>query len=162
MNRPSWEEYFLQLALLVSNRSTCHMEKQGAILVREKRVLTTGYNGAPSGMDNCLKLGCLRKEYNLVGDEKQEICRGLHAPQNAIIQAAVFGVSIKGATLFTTRFPCVICTKMLTNAEISDIIICGEPAFPESSTEAGKFAREMLEASPITVRFIPLESEVRK
>lgn len=121
MPRPSWDEYFMDIARLVSKRSTCLRRKVGAIVVRDKRILATGYNGAPSGVDHCLDIGCLREEMGIPSGQRHELCRGLHAEQNVIIQAAYHGVSIKGATLFCTNLPCSICSKMIINAGICDI-----------------------------------------
>jgi len=118
VNRPSWQEYFAEIALLVSSRSTCLRRKVGAVLVRNKRLLTTGYNGAPSGVAHCLEVGCLRDQMGVPSGERHELCRGLHAEQNAIIQAATHGISIEGADLYCTNLPCIICTKMLLNAGI--------------------------------------------
>lgn len=122
MNRPSWDEYFLQITHLVASRSTCLRRHVGATLVKDKRILTTGYNGAPSGLRHCQEVGCLRERMNIPSGERQELCRGLHAEQNAIIQAAIMGVNIKGASLYCTTFPCVTCAKMLINAQIKRII----------------------------------------
>ncbi|MBW2108117.1 MAG: cytidine/deoxycytidylate deaminase family protein [Deltaproteobacteria bacterium] len=121
MTRPSWNQYFMDIACLVARRSTCRRRQVGAIAVRDKRILATGYNGAPSGMPHCLDLGCLREDMNIPSGQRHELCRGLHAEQNVIIQAAYHGVSIRGATLFCTNLPCSICTKMLINAGIHDI-----------------------------------------
>jgi len=120
--RPSLDEYFMEMAKLISKRSTCLRRKVGALLVKDKRVLATGYNGAPKGLPHCSEVGCVREKLNIPAGERQELCRGLHAEQNCIIQAAVFGVSTKGATLYTTHFPCSICAKMIINAEISEIV----------------------------------------
>ncbi|MBN1842076.1 MAG: cytidine/deoxycytidylate deaminase family protein [Deltaproteobacteria bacterium] len=121
MSRPSWDEYFMDIAYLVSSRSTCCRRQVGAVLVRDKRVLATGYNGAPTGLPHCLDIGCLREELGVPSGERHELCRGLHAEQNVIIQAAYHGVSIKGATLYCTNLPCSICCKMLINAGINEI-----------------------------------------
>lgn len=121
MIRPSWERYFMDIACLVARRSTCLRRKVGAILVRDKRILATGYNGAPSGLPHCIDIGCLREEMGIPSGERHELCRGLHAEQNVIIQAAYHGVCIKGAILFCTNMPCSICSKMLVNAGIHDI-----------------------------------------
>jgi dCMP deaminase len=107
---------------LVAQRSTCLRRQVGALLVKEKNILSTGYNGAPRGLAHCLDVGCLREQQNVPSGEKHELCRGLHAEQNAIIQAAYHGVSIRDATLYCTTLPCVICTKMLINAGIQKII----------------------------------------
>jgi dCMP deaminase len=122
LERPSIDEYFMEMAKLISKRSTCLRRKVGALLVKDKRVLATGYNGAPKGLPHCSEVGCMREKLNIPAGERQELCRGLHAEQNCIIQAAVFGVSTKGATLYTTHFPCSICAKMIINAEISEIV----------------------------------------
>lgn len=120
-NRPSWEEYFMEIASLVARRSTCRRRAVGAILVKDKRVLTTGYNGAPMGLSHCLEIGCLREKLGVPSGERHELCRGLHAEQNAVIQAALHGVSIRGADLYCTNTPCSICAKMLINAGINKI-----------------------------------------
>ncbi len=119
--RPSWDEYFMSIALLVAQRSTCLRRQVGAVLVRDKRLLTTGYNGAPTNIPHCLEVGCLRKERGIPSGERHELCRGLHAEQNAIIQAALYGTVIEAATLYCTNLPCSICTKMLINARIKEI-----------------------------------------
>jgi len=120
-SRPSWNEYFMNIAHLVSERSTCMRRKVGAVMVKNRAILTTGYNGAPSGIRHCSETGCLRHQLNVPSGEKHELCRGLHAEQNAIIQAAVHGISITGATLYCTNHPCSICAKMLINAGIQII-----------------------------------------
>lgn len=111
----------MAIAHMVAKRSTCRRRAVGAILVKDKRILTTGYNGAPSGIRHCLEAGCLRERLNIASGERHELCRGIHAEQNAIIQAACHGVSIRGATLFCTNRPCIICAKMLINAGIRQI-----------------------------------------
>lgn len=119
--RPAWDDYFLQITDLVSSRSTCLRRQVGAVLVLEKRILATGYNGAPQGLPHCLDIGCLRETANIPSGERHELCRGIHAEQNAIIQAARYGISIPGSTLYCTTLPCIICTKMLINAGIKRI-----------------------------------------
>jgi len=119
--RPSWDEYFLQLARQAATRSTCLRRQVGALLVRDKRILATGYNGAPRGVAHCLDVGCLREELGIPSGERQELCRAIHAEQNAIIQAALHGVAIEGATLYTTLHPCVLCAKMLINCGVREI-----------------------------------------
>lgn len=123
VQRPSWDEYFLKLAHLVSQRSTCLRRKVGAVIVKNKHILSTGYNGAPKGIIHCAITGCLREKLHIPSGERHELCRGLHAEQNAIIQAAVYGVSLVGARLYCTNQPCFICAKMLINAGIDKIII---------------------------------------
>lgn len=119
--RPSWDDYFMDIAALVARRSTCLRRDVGAVLVRDRRILATGYNGAPSGLHHCLDAGCLREQLRIPSGERHELCRGLHAEQNAIIQAALHGVSVKGAHLYCTNHPCVICVKMIINAGIVKI-----------------------------------------
>jgi dCMP deaminase len=144
--RPSWDEYFMDIVSLVARRSTCLRRDVGAVLVKDKRLLTTGYNGAPSGLRHCLETGCLREELNISSGERHELCRGLHAEQNAIIQAAVHGVSIKGATLYCTSHPCAICLKMIINAGITCIV------YREGYSD--KLAEHMLEEARIEARRI--------
>ena len=119
--RPSWEDYFSEITDLVSKRSTCLRRQVGAVLVKNKRILATGYNGAPTGMSHCEEVGCLRESQKVPSGERHELCRALHAEQNVIVQAAYHGIPIAGATLFCTTFPCVICAKMLINAGIKKI-----------------------------------------
>jgi len=119
--RPTWDEYFMEFARLACTRSTCLRRAVGAVLVKEKNILATGYNGAPRGVPHCEEVGCLRAEMNIPSGQKHELCRGLHAEQNAIIQAAYHGTSIRGADLYSTTFPCVICSKMLINAGVRAI-----------------------------------------
>ncbi len=121
--RPDWDSYFLDIVDLVSRRSTCCRRSVGAGLVRDSRILATGYNGAPSKLQHCLDIGCLREQLKVPSGERHELCRGLHAEQNAIIQAALHGVSTKGSTLYCTNHPCVICAKMIINAGISRVVI---------------------------------------
>ena len=118
MKRPSWNAYFMEITGLVAQRSTCLRRKVGAVLVKDKRILATGYNGAPSGLPHCLDVGCMREENNIPSGQRHELCRGLHAEQNVIIQAARHGIPIQGATLYCTTRPCVICAKMIINAGI--------------------------------------------
>jgi dCMP deaminase len=123
IDRPNWDEYFMGIAELISKRSTCLRRGVGAVLVRDRRILATGYNGAPSGMRHCLDIGCLREQMNIPSGERHELCRGLHAEQNAIIQAALHGVSVNGSTLYCTNHPCIICSKMMINAGIVRVIV---------------------------------------
>lgn len=122
--RQSWDEYFMQIARLVASRSTCIKRKVGAVIVKDKRIITTGYNGPPSDFPHCTEETCLR--LNIPSGEQQERCWGLHAEQNAIIQAAIMGVSIKEGTVYCTHQPCIICTKMLINVGIKRIVFAGE------------------------------------
>src|SRR6056297_3290166 len=120
--RPSWDDYFMTIAEDVATRATCIRRKVGAVLVKDKRILSTGYNGVPTGITHCTPETCLRTIYNVPSGERHELCRGLHAEQNAIIQAAYHGVSIKDAILYVTHQPCSICTKMLINSGIRKFI----------------------------------------
>ncbi len=121
MNRPSWPEYFMAITRLVSRRATCLRRSVGAVLVKDKRILATGYNGAPAGLKHCEEVGCLRADSAVPSGMRHELCRGLHAEQNVIIQAAFHGISIQGATLYCTNKPCVICSKMIINAGIMKV-----------------------------------------
>lgn len=123
--RPSWDEYFLQIAKLVATRSTCLRRQVGAVIVRDKRILSTGYNGAPSRLPHCEVTGCLREKLGIKSGERHELCRGLHAEQNAIIQAALHGTSIKDGILYLTNEPCIICAKMIINAGVKEIVYVG-------------------------------------
>ncbi|MFW5863097.1 MAG: deoxycytidylate deaminase [Spirochaetota bacterium] len=120
--RPSWDDYFMTIAEDVATRATCIRRKVGAVLVKDKRILSTGYNGVPTGITHCTPETCLRTIYNVPSGERHELCRGLHAEQNAIIQAAYHGVSIKDAIIYVTHQPCSICTKMLINSGIKIFI----------------------------------------
>jgi dCMP deaminase len=122
LTRPDIDEYFLKVASVVAERSTCRRHHIGAVAVRDKHILTTGFNGAPSGAKDCLELGCLRDEMGIPSGERQEICRGIHAEQNVIIQAALHGVSLEGSTIYCTHTPCVLCAKMLVNARIKRFV----------------------------------------
>lgn len=152
-SRPSYDEYFMKMAYLAASRSTCIRRQVGAVLVKEKHVLSTGYNGPPKGMKHCDETGCLRETLQVPSGERHEICRGLHAEQNAIIQAAVFGVSIKDSVIYITNTPCVVCAKMLINAGVKEIIYDGE--YPDS------LAMEMLEESQIKLRRYKKEETIK-
>ncbi len=119
--RPSWHEYFMGITDLVASRSTCTRRKVGAVLVKEKRLLCSGYNGAPANVPHCKETGCLREQLNVPSGEKHELCRGVHAEQNAIIQAAYHGISVSGSVLYCTTQPCSICAKMIINAGIKTV-----------------------------------------
>ncbi len=142
--RPSWDEYFLSIARLISKRSTCLRRKVGAVLVKDKRILATGYNGAPSGIEHCEKVGCLREKLKVPSGERHELCRGLHAEQNALLQAALHGITVRGAKIYATTQPCIICAKMLINAGIKEVIITGH--YPD------KMARDFLKEAKIKIR----------
>ncbi|MDD1771946.1 MAG: cytidine/deoxycytidylate deaminase family protein [Methanomassiliicoccales archaeon] len=122
IDRPDNDTYFMSMAELVATRSTCLRRHVGAVIVKEKRVLTTGYNGAPRGLRHCEEVGCVRQQNHIESGTRHELCRGVHAEQNAVIQGAYFGVSIKGASVYTTNFPCVLCAKILLNAGIEEIV----------------------------------------
>ncbi len=120
--RPDIDEYFLKLATVVAERSTCRRHHMGAVAVRDKHILATGYNGAASGLKDCLELGCLRDEIQIPSGTRHEICRAIHAEQNVIIQASLHGVSLEGSTVYCTHTPCVLCAKMLVNARIKRFV----------------------------------------
>ncbi|MFC1570186.1 cytidine/deoxycytidylate deaminase family protein [Candidatus Omnitrophota bacterium] len=124
--RPSWDEYFINIAKLVSTRSTCLRRQVGAVVVKDKQVLATGYNGAPTGITHCDQVGCLREELNIPSGQRHEICRALHAEQNAFLQAAKHGVNLSNATLYITVQPCSICAKMIINAGVKKVVIAGD------------------------------------
>lgn len=149
--RMAWPDYFMAITRLVAERSTCTRRKVGAIAVKDRRILATGYNGAPAGMADCFEVGCLRQQLGIKSGERHELCRGLHAEQNVIIQAAVHGVSLKGAELYCTHQPCLICSKMLINTGISAIYIA-EP-YPD------KYAEELLKEAGVP--FEILKSDVK-
>ncbi|MBR3394748.1 MAG: cytidine/deoxycytidylate deaminase family protein [Firmicutes bacterium] len=139
-NRPTWDEYFMEMAELARQRSTCLRRGVGAVIVKDNRVIATGYNGVPKGIRHCEETGCLRQQLNVPSGKMHELCRGLHAEQNAIIQAACMGSSIEGGTLYCTTQPCVICTKMIINAGIKRVVI--KESYPdelaqEMAKEAG-------------------------
>jgi dCMP deaminase len=121
--RPSWDEYFMKLAWLAAERSTCLRHHVGAVIVKDRRILTTGYNGAAAGVKDCVELGCLRDELNIPSGQRHEICRAIHAEQNAIIQGGFQGVNIKGSTLYCTHSPCALCAKMIVNAGIKKTLM---------------------------------------
>lgn len=139
----------MQIAFLVAQRSTCLRRQVGSLLVSDRRILATGYNGAPQGLAHCGELGgCLREQLGIPAGERQELCRALHAEQNAIIQAAVHGVGLREVTCYSTTQPCVTCAKMLINANVSRIVFAGE--YPD------ELAREMLaEAKVVLERWEP-------
>ncbi len=125
-DRISWDDYFMEITKVIAKRSTCLKRNVGAIIVKDKRILTSGYNGAPKGLAHCSVTGCIRKELNVPSGQRHELCRGLHAEQNAIIQAAWHGVKIGGSTLYCTHQPCVICVKMMINAGIVRVVFEGD------------------------------------
>ena len=127
-----WDKRFMEVAKLVSSWASCYQadRKIGAVIVKEKRILTTGYNGAPAGVKTCVERGeCLRKKLGIPSGTRHEMCYAIHAEQNAIIQAAKLGVSIEGATLYCTHQPCIICAKMIVNSGIERIVY--EKGYPD-------------------------------
>ncbi len=147
--RPSWDEYFLRITKEVAQRSTCLRRQVGALLVLDKHILTTGYNGAPSGLPHCLEIGCLREQLKVPPGERHELCRGLHAEMNALLQASQCGVKISGATLYTTTYPCSLCAKMLVNTGIKRIVTLTD--YPDA------LAKEILSAANVKVEIVTLE-----
>ena len=132
--RPDWDTYFMRITKLVATRSSCLRRSVGAVLVKDKRILATGYNGAPAGMAHCEEAGCLRDQLHIPSGERHELCRGLHAEQNAIIQAARQGAEIKDSTLYCTTAPCSLCAKMLINAGVTRIVY--EGSYPDERAMA--------------------------
>ncbi|MBR5926734.1 MAG: cytidine/deoxycytidylate deaminase family protein [Firmicutes bacterium] len=132
--RPSWDEYFMDMAELARKRTTCLRRGVGAVIVKDNRVIATGYNGTPKGITHCGETGCLREKLGVPSGQRHELCRGLHAEQNAIIQAACTGASIDGATLYCTTQPCSICSKMIINAGIKRIVI--KESYPDELAES--------------------------
>ncbi|MFC1682857.1 cytidine/deoxycytidylate deaminase family protein [Candidatus Zixiibacteriota bacterium] len=151
MPRPSWDNYFMDITKRVAHRATCLRRQVGAVLVKDKKILATGYNGAPAGLQHCEKVGCLRERMNVPRGERHELCRGTHGEQNAIIQAATFGVSIKEATLYTTHFPCVLCTKMIINAGVKRVVYL--QGYPDD------LAQEMIQEAGLEVRHLDADQE---
>jgi len=140
LTRPDIDEYFLKVASVVAERATCRRHHVGAVAARDKHILSTGYNGAPAGLKDCLELGCLRDELNIPSGTRHEICRGIHAEQNVIIQAALHGISLEGSTIYCTHTPCNLCAKMLVNAKIKRFVSFGrydDDSFVELFREAG-------------------------
>lgn len=154
MKRPTWDEYFMKITLLVAERSTCLRRKVGAVIVKDKRIVSTGYNGAPKGLKHCLEIGCLRDEMGVPSGERHELCRGAHAEQNAIIQAAGSGTKMDGATMYCTDSPCSTCTKMIINSGIRRLVLgkkypdeLGEKLIRESGIETIYLALESVSGS---------------
>ncbi len=144
MKRPSWDNYFLKVAELISQRSTCLRRKVGVVIVKDRRIISSGYNGAPTGLVHCEEVDCLRIKMRVPRGERHELCRGLHGEQNAIIQAASYGASsIREATLYATHQPCSVCAKMIINAGIQRIVIA--QGYPD------KMAKAMLQEAGIPI-----------
>ena len=150
--RPSWDEYFLKISMLVAERSTCKRHKVGAVIVKDKRILTTGYNGAAAGIKDCLELGCLRDQNNIPSGERHEVCRAIHAEQNAIIQAGLHGVNVDGATIYCTHSPCILCAKMLANARVKRFVTCGN--YPDGA------AKELMQE--VGIAFVKIDKPENK
>ena len=142
-NRPTWDEYFMEMAELARQRSTCLRRGVGAVIVKDNRVIATGYNGVPKGIRHCEETGCLRQQLNVPSGKMHELCRGLHAEQNAIIQAAVLGQSVDGGSIYITHQPCAICSKMIINAGISRIVV--REGYPDD------LARDILDEAGLKV-----------
>lgn len=144
MQRPSWDDYFMTIAREVATRSTCLRRHCGAVIVKDRRILCTGYNGTPKGLRHCEEVGCLREQRGIASGSHHELCRGIHAEQNAVVQAALHGVAIDGGVIYTTHQPCVLCAKIIINAGIVEIVF-GEP-YPDPLSE------EMLAESGVAIR----------
>lgn len=144
--RPSWDEYFMRIAREVATRATCLRRRIGAVLVLNKRLLCTGYNGPPSGLPHCEEVGCLRDQMNIPSGERHELCRGLHAEMNAFLQASRYGIRIEGATLYCTHHPCILCSKMLINTGVVRVVISDD--YPD------ELSKQMLAAAGVTVDLV--------
>lgn len=142
--RLSLDEYFMKIATVVAERSTCLRHKNGAVLVRDKHILSTGYNGAPSGLPHCEEVGCLREMNKIPSGERHELCRGAHAEANAIIQAALHGISTENSIMYSTHQPCVMCAKLLINAKIREVVY--KIPYPD------KLSRELLTSAKVNLR----------
>ncbi len=140
-DRPSWQKYFMEMAYLAAQRGTCLRRKVGAVLVRDNQILSTGYNGSPKNIAHCKETGCLREKLNVPSGEKHELCRGVHAEQNAIIQCAINGTSTRNAVLYCTNQPCSICARLIINAEIKIVYI--------AETYPDKLAEQMLDEAGV-------------
>lgn len=147
LSRLPWPQYFMEITYLVAERSTCTRRKVGAIAVKDKRILATGYNGAPSGVAHCLDVGCLRAQLGVPSGQRHEICRGLHAEQNVIVQAAIHGISLAGSEIYCTTQPCLICTKMLIN--------CGVTVIRYAESYPDQLAEDMLRESGVRYEVLP-------
>ncbi|MEJ5306705.1 MAG: dCMP deaminase family protein [candidate division WOR-3 bacterium] len=150
--RPSWDEYFMEITKLVASRATCLRRKVGAIIVKDRHILSTGYNGPPKGVKHCDELGgCLREKLNVPSGERMELSRAVHAEQNAIIQAAKLGINIEGADMYVTNQPCFICAKMIINAGIKRVII--NEGYPD------KYAEEILKEANVELIVLNTKKE---
>jgi len=144
--RPSWDAYFMEITQVVARRSTCLRRQVGAVIIQERRILATGYNGAPSGLAHCSEVGCIREARRVPSGERHELCRALHAEQNAILQAALYGVPIKGATIYCTNHPCIMCAKMVINAGMKEVVLLS--SYPD------EMAAALLAEAGVTVRYL--------
>ena len=153
-NRPSWHQYFMEMAYLSGTRSTCLRRQVGAVIVKDNQIISTGYNGAPKHIRHCAITGCLREQLNVPSGERHELCRGVHAEQNAVIQAAINGTSLRGASLYCTNQPCVICSKILINAEIKTIYIV-EPY-------EDKLSQELLAEAEVEMNIVDRDTGILK
>ncbi|NLK50797.1 MAG: cytidine deaminase [Candidatus Cloacimonetes bacterium] len=149
-SRPSWQQYFMQMALLASQRSTCLRRKVGAILVRNNQILSSGYNGSPKGIAHCAEVGCLREQLKVPAGQNHELCRGVHAEQNAIIQAGINGSSTSNADLYCTHQPCSICARLIINAEIRTVYV----AYPYPD----KLAEQLFKEADINLYHLDMDS----
>ena len=149
LERPSWDEYFMEIATVVSKRSTCLRRSVGAVIVKNRQIVATGYNGPPKDLPHCSQVGCLREQLKVPSGKNHELCRGIHAEQNAVVQAAYHGVSVNGGTLYCTHQPCVVCTKILINAGIKRIVYANP--YPD------KLAEDMMQASGIEIEIFHKE-----
>ncbi|RCX14329.1 dCMP deaminase [Anaerobacterium chartisolvens] len=141
--RPTWDEYFMDIVNLIKTRSTCIRRQVGALIVKDKRILATGYNGAPVGCKHCAEIGCMREQMQIPSGERHELCRAIHAEQNAIVQAAYSGTSVKDGTMYVTHQPCVLCAKMIINSGIKKVVFSGE--YPD------KLSSELLKEAGVRV-----------
>lgn len=144
--RPTWDQYFMEIAEVAQKRSTCLRRQVGAVIVKENRIMATGYNGAPKGVKHCAQLGCMREKLQIPSGQRHELCRALHAEQNAIIQVANLGASIENAMLYCTHHPCVICAKMIINCNIRRVII--KEGYPD------ELAKELFDEAGVTVEML--------
>ncbi len=152
--RPTWDEYFMTIATQVATRSTCLRRRVGAVLVHQKRILATGYNGAPRGLRHCAETGCLRQQLNVPSGQRHEICRALHAEMNALLQAAMYGIPVEGADLYCTTQPCILCAKMLINAGVKRIYM--KEGYPD------EMAVEMLKEADVELILVSSETQGSK
>ncbi len=152
--RPSWDQYFMAIADLAATRSTCLRRQVGAVVVKEKRILATGYNGAPRGLAHCLDIGCLREELGIPSGERHELCRAIHAEQNAVVQAATSGVDITGSTIYTTTFPCSLCSKIIINSGIARIVC--RTGYPDD------LSRQLLREAQIRIEIFAEDGKIEQ